>query len=269
MSKKNVITNSELNYNSNQPISQSKHTLFKHCYILSHIYNLQIFLCLRDSNNNLSILSTKDNANHFISNYLTFPIQAKDIFNPSDANDFLSNEDDFESSTNEMINSDDNYLATQSYTRSNLTQSERTKKKKYTIKLMFPQTNKSNTKLNDDNSEYDFMYSQNKKNVMLFKKRHNKHSKRRISYSKDNQCEDEEDDETNGNTLFDFHEHSHKQNVHNLKVECTSCFSILNKQNNEINTGENNDNYENNTFNSKSDFDNIFNFDSPTQLYIF
>ena len=36
---------------------------------------------------------------------------------------------------------------------------------------------------------------------MLFKKRHNKHSKRRISYSKDNQCEDEEDDETNGNTF--------------------------------------------------------------------
>lgn len=255
MSQKNIITNNEFTYNSNQSIAQSKHSIFKYCYNLSNISNFQIFLCLLDTNNNLSILSTKENADHFISNYLTFPIQAKEIFNPSNMNDFLSNEDDFKSITNEKVNSDYNYLTTQTYTRSNFTQSERNKKKKYTIKLMFPEKIKNNSRISEN--EYDFLHSQDKQNVLLFKKRNNKPSNQRVLLSNENQHVDVFN-RKNGDTC-DFQESSNKNNVHNLKLKYTSQYSILNEDNNDINIEENN---ETNNVNSKTDFDNIFNFDN-------
>lgn len=61
-------------------INEVKLYLFKKCSEISLLHNIQIFISITDENNELSVLSTKTDVSDYISNTLTIPLKAKEIF---------------------------------------------------------------------------------------------------------------------------------------------------------------------------------------------
>ena len=175
MSQKNMEFNNininEFSSNYNTTPNQTILPLFKHCLTISINHNLQIFICIRDHNRNLSILSTKETANTFISHDLALPIYASQIYDPSNMNDLFTNEDDFNSVYKDTnAHSDFNFLTTQSHTQTKITENERHNKvKRHTIRIMCP--NFKTMSNNHHHEEFDFVQGANKKSMLLLKKR--------------------------------------------------------------------------------------------------
>ena len=165
----NHININDFSTNNNTTTNQTILPLFKHCLTISINHNLQIFICIRDHNRNLSILSTKETADTFISHDLTLPIYASQIYDPSNMNDLFSNKDDFSSVYKDTYgHSDFNFLTTQSHTQTKITENERNNKKRHTMRIMCP-----NFKMMSNNNleEFDFVRGGNKKSMLLLKKR--------------------------------------------------------------------------------------------------